>query len=188
MSSRTRQMSAAALGAALLAVSAWFTIPLGSVPVTLQVFVLVVIALLFSPGWATASVCVYVLAGAAGLPVFSGGRGGFAVLTGPTGGYIVGFAFGVLAASFVRYALARHGTLLSDGSAIVALLAVVYGLGWLQLMIVTGMGPKEAFLAGVAPFIFVDIAKSFVGAGVAAAVRRAGWAQVVSDPDAIMDA
>ncbi|MDZ4063077.1 MAG: biotin transporter BioY, partial [Coriobacteriia bacterium] len=100
--SRTHTIAVAALLAALLAASAWITIPIGAVPVTLQVFVVLLAGLVLSPGSAAAAVGVYLLLGTAGVPVFSGGTGGFGVLLGPTGGYLVGFFFAAPLISVVR--------------------------------------------------------------------------------------
>jgi len=172
---RTRDMVTAALMVSLLAVSAWISIPLGSVPVTLQVFVVVLTALLLSPGWAAATLGVYLVMGAAGLPVFSNGQGGLGVLVGPTGGYLIGFFLGALLGSTLRYYLTDRGasTLVADISAAAVCITSIYLLGWMQLSVVTNMGPAAAFIAGVAPFIVPDVIKGAVAIGVARAIRRA---------------
>ena len=79
-----------ALFTVLLAVCAWITVPL-TVPFTLQTFG--VFAALGTLGGrrGTYAVAAYLLLGLAGLPVFSGFRGGPGVLLGTTGGYILGF-------------------------------------------------------------------------------------------------
>ena len=121
-SRRTRDLTAAALVVSLLAVSAFITIPLGTVPVTLQVFVVVLASLLLRPGWAVAAMGVYLLMGAAGLPVFAGGLGGFGVLAGPTGGYLIGFAVAAPLGSGLRIALRRGGfsQTVADVTAVIA--------------------------------------------------------------------
>ena len=65
--------------------------PFSGIPITLQTLMIIVIGLLLSPIEALIAVLIYVLLGAIGLPVFSGGRGGIDVILGPTGGFIVGF-------------------------------------------------------------------------------------------------
>lgn len=171
----TRDLVTAALMVSLLTISAWISIPLGSVPVTLQVFVVVLTALLLSPGWAATTMGVYLTMGAAGLPVFSHGQGGLGVLVGPTGGYLVGFFLGALLGSSVRYFLTDHraSSLVSDTSATAVCITSIYLLGWMQLAVVTNMGPAAAFIAGVAPFIIPDVIKGAVAIGVAKAIRRA---------------
>jgi len=171
----TRDLVTAALMVSLLTISAWISIPLGSVPVTLQVFVVALTALLLSPGWAAATMGVYLVMGAAGLPVFSHGQGGLGVLVGPTGGYLIGFFLGALLGSSLRYFLTDRGAsrLVSDVSATAVCITSIYLLGWMQLAVVTNMGPAAAFLAGVVPFILPDVIKGAVATGVAKAIRRA---------------
>ena len=65
-----------ALGAALIVALSPFQIALGSIPITLQTLVIGLIATLYRPKEATLSVLLYLLLGAIGLPVFSGGNGG----------------------------------------------------------------------------------------------------------------
>lgn len=170
----TSVLSAAGLSIALLAVSAWVTLPLGAVPVTLQIFAVALTALLLEPVAATAAFGGYLLLGAAGVPVFSAMQGGMGVIAGPTGGYLIGFAMGGVVASMVRERLAgRVKGAVADGLAALALLLVVYAIGATQLALVTGLSPVKAFLAGVAPFVLVDLVKVVIAAGIAQAVRRA---------------
>lgn len=173
--SRTRNLVTASLVVSLLAVSAWVTLPLGAVPVTLQVFVVVLAALLLSPGWAAASLGTYLLLGAAGLPIFSHGTGGIGVVAGPTGGYLIGFFVAAPLAAMIRVQLRRRGvaSITSDIAAAITCIVCIYLLGWTQLALVTGMGPAKAFLAGVLPFLIPDAIKAAVAITVATAVRRA---------------
>jgi len=175
VSTRTRDMVTAALIVSLLAVSAWVTIPLGAVPVTLQVFVVVLAALLLSPGWAAAALGVYIVMGAAGLPVFSHATGGLGVLAGPTGGYIIGFFLGAPIGAAVRLMLRgrRVQPIVGDVAAAAVCIVCIYLLGWVQLAAVTNMGPAQAFLIGVVPFLIPDAIKAAVAISIATAVRRA---------------
>lgn len=79
-----------AVGAALIAVSAWVSIPL-TVPVTMQTFAVFFVLSLLGGKRGTLSVLVYILLGAVGAPVFTGFKAGPGVLLGSTGGYIAGF-------------------------------------------------------------------------------------------------
>lgn len=88
---KSRNMVLTALFAALLAVCAWISIPMGDVAFTLQTFGVFLALLLLGGKRGTLAILVYLLLGAVGLPVFSGFRGGFGVLLGTTGGYIAGF-------------------------------------------------------------------------------------------------
>ncbi|MDR0514961.1 MAG: biotin transporter BioY [Coriobacteriaceae bacterium] len=200
VSSRAQTVAFCGLTVALMVVSAWFTIPIGIVPVTLQVFVMVFALLFLSPGRAIASIGAYLLLGACGLPVFSGMRGGFGVLLGPTGGFLFGYLLGGLAALAVLAAfdaivrsrgllvasqakasgnsLAREAKmpaglrLVRNGAAAATFLLVIYVCGWFQLMLVAGMTPGAAFLAGVAPFVVIDVIKALAAITLASAVKQ----------------
>lgn len=122
-----------ALSAALIAICSWLSIPT-SIPFTLQTFAVCLISALLGTKRGTLAVCVYILLGAVGVPVFSGFRGGIGVLLGTTGGYIVGFIFTAIA---VGLWLKRFGD----------------GLISLALSMITGIALCYAF--GTAWFMFV---------------------------------
>lgn len=171
-----RELVTAALVAALLMAVSGLAVPIGVVPVTLQVFVVVLAALLLAPRWAAVSIGVYLLAGAVGLPVFSGMKGGLGVLVGPTGGYVWGFWIGAVAGAFARTAFERVRSvrgLAADSAAAVVVIVSVYLAGWLQLAAVAHLAAGAAFAAGVLPFIAIDIAKGAAAVAVAAGVRQA---------------
>lgn len=172
---RTRHVTVAALITALLAAAAWISIPIGAVPVTLQVFVVALAILLLRPATAGAALGAYLTLGLLGVPVFSGGLGGPGVVAGPTGGYLLGFLLAAVAGSAARIALERRlpGPV-ADGSALALGVAIIYLAGWAWLRVVIGLGGTQAFAAGVAPFLAADAIKAFVAAGIARAVRRAG--------------
>ena len=77
-------------------------LPITPVPITLQTLVLCIIGLTLSWREGVASVVMYLAVGAAGLPVFAGFRGGWAVFVGPTAGFLVGFIFGVAATAALK--------------------------------------------------------------------------------------
>ena len=84
------------LSAALIAVCSWISIPLPTVPITLQTMGVVLIASLFGAKRGVIATVVYILLGAIGVPVFSGFSSGLGVIGGATGGYIIGFIFTAL--------------------------------------------------------------------------------------------
>ena len=90
-----RKMTHVALCAVLIAVCSWITIP-AAVPFTLQTFAVFTACALLGGKSGLCAVGLYMLLGAVGLPVFSGFGAGMGALLGPTGGYILGFAFTAL--------------------------------------------------------------------------------------------
>jgi biotin transport system substrate-specific component len=170
-----RRITTSALLAALLVVSALFTGPMRPVPFTLQVLVIVLIALVVPPRWAALSVGTYLALGAAGLPVFSGQTGGLAVVVGPTGGYLLGFLAGAVAGAWLRERASRLAVprLGVDVAVAVVVIGIVYALGWAQLTLVTHMGAVAALLSGVVPFLVPDGIKAAVAVALAPMVRRA---------------
>lgn len=75
---------------AIIALFSWVSIPT-TVPFTLQTLAIFLSLTLLGGRNGFYSVLVYIALGAAGIPVFSGFKGGLGVLAGNTGGYILGF-------------------------------------------------------------------------------------------------
>ena len=173
--SRSRSVAFTALSIAIMAVSAWITVPIGPVPFTLQMFAVTFAILVLTPKQAVGAIAGYLAIGAIGVPVFSGMRGGIGVLLGPTGGFLWGYLIGVALAVGVLALFRRRGV---DGFAVgvfcgLLFTAVAYACGWLQYMLVAGVGPFESFLVAVAPFVIVDIVKVVAATAVARTVIRA---------------
>ena len=99
---RIRRLAYAAEFAALFGLASFFVIPVGPVPITLQVLLIAFVGLFLGPRTAVLAVILYLLAGAVGLPIFAGGKAGLGVLFGPSGGYLVGFLFLAFIAGLAR--------------------------------------------------------------------------------------
>ncbi len=96
INSNVLTISIAGLSVAMLAICSWISIPIGAVPITLQIFAIYIIAGLFDLKISMTSVLAYLLLGAVGVPVFANFKSGIAVLQGPTGGYLIGYVFTAL--------------------------------------------------------------------------------------------
>ena len=183
-SARNQRIAKCALLCALLVVSCFFTIPLGPVPFTLQTAVVILIALLCSPGEAFAVTGVYLLMGTVGLPVFSGMTGG---IVRASAGFLMSYPVGTVLASSLRGAITKNaqagsgkGALARRTAADVLAAAIILvtsdTLGWLWLMFFNDLDPLAAFLIADAPFIAIDILKAALSIGVAKGVRKGlGW-------------
>ena len=153
-----------AIGAALIAVLAQISIPIGPVPFTLQNFAIGLIATVFRPREAVLSVGLYLLLGAIGLPVFAGGGAGFHVLVGPSAGYLW---FDLLYAGITSYLIHKNSSYVRIFIANLLGDSLVFVGGILSLHFLAGMPFDKALAVGVIPFIIPDLAKiiaiSFVG-------------------------
>lgn len=165
--------AAAVIGAALITLAAKVQVPFWPVPMTLHILAIFALAGLFGMRVALATVAVYLIEGAMGLPVFSGTpqRGiGLAYMMGPTGGYLVAYP---IAAALVGWAAdrgARSRPLVLAG-AMLAGLTIVYALGALWLAQFTGWA--GAVSAGVLPFVAGDLLKIALAAALVFAAARA---------------
>ena len=149
------------IGFALLtAVAAQITIPLPwtPVPVTGQTFAVLVAGAAL--GWrrGAASQLLYVAMGAVGLPFYADGASGWDVLSGATGGYLVGF---VIAAALVGALAERRQdrSVLTSVPAMLAGTALIYLLGTTWLAHSLGVDATKAMELGLTPFVIGDAVK-----------------------------
>lgn len=160
---KTKTMILYALFAALTVVCSMISIPLPFTPVPINLATLSVFlagGLLGSKGGAI-SQSVYVILGAVGLPVFHSFTGGFGVLTGPTGGYIIGYVAAAWLTGFLIEKLG-HG-FYKNMISMIAGLFVCYTLGTLWFMYITSTGLTAALMMCVVPFLIGDAVKIIAG-------------------------
>lgn len=166
------QITRCGLCVALLAVGSSISVPLGPVPFTLQTLVLAMLPVAIGGRDAVTCVAVWLVAGAVGLPVFSGFSGGIGHVLGPTGGYIWGFLIGTaVSAAVLRTEALPERVREALGTAV--MLLVSYALGTAQLSLLMGIDPAAALGVAVVPFIVPDVVKLAVGVTAGRAVRRA---------------
>jgi biotin transport system substrate-specific component len=159
-----------AAGAALVSLAAQIAIPLWPVPVTGQTLAVVLVGSTLGALRGTLSMLLYAVLGIIGLPVFSDASHGLGVITGRTGGYIVGF---VLAAALTGWLAQRQwdhkllGGILSFTAGTLVPFAV--GLPWLA--VVLGLSPQQTLEGGFYPFLIAGAIKAVL----AAALIRLAW-------------
>lgn len=156
------QVGAVALGSLFLALSSYVQVPMIPVPVTMQTFAVALVGALY--GWRLGGITIvaWLVEGALGLPVLAGGASGVHHFVGPTGGYL--FAFPIAGALMGwlaergwngnRITLAFLGMLLSNA------VCLLLGAAWLAVLI----GPEQAIVYGVMPFLVGALLKSALGA------------------------
>lgn len=164
-----RMIVFASLLAALMAAGAFLAIPIGPVPIVMQNMFVFLAGLLLGSRWGLASVAVYLLAGACGLPVFAGGMGGIGRLVGPTGGYLVGYLPAVFLLGFISEKASAR--IAFDVVAMICGTIVLYACGVSWLKILTGMTWAKALAVGMYPFLIGDALKIAAAALIAKALR-----------------
>ena len=158
------------LGTLLITICAKINVPVWPVPVTLQGFAIAALSAAFGLRIGVATVALYLLEGAFGLPVFATG-GGLAYLVGPTGGFLIGF---LVMAAIIGYAADKgaSGKPLTLFAAMVAADAVLLVLGFVWLLALSGNAGwidqnnvvASAFAGAIQPFIVWDILKMALAA------------------------
>ena len=140
---------------ALIAAGSWISIPLPPVPLTLQTL-FVLLAGVVMQRYAVIPVGLYVLLGAANLPVFHNGTAGLGVLLGPTGGFLLGFIPAALVAGLAY----EHESPKIRVAGLIAATCTIYLFGVVWLAWSASISLLQAVLIGVAPFIIGDAVKA----------------------------
>jgi len=147
-----------------------FYLPYTPVPVTGQVFAVLLCGVILGKWYGGLSQGLYAGIGAAGLPWFNGMKGGMDVLSGVTGGYIVGFIAAALVIGWFTDRYVRSRSFIGLFSIMLLGIALIYLFGVMQLSLVLGVNAQRAIELGALPFIGVDVYKALIAAAIAAAV------------------
>jgi len=153
----------ASIASAFISLTAQPEVRVGPVPFTLQTLSVLLVGAALGSRLGFAAVSLYVLQGLAGMPVFSGGNGGWAYFAAaPSAGYIVGFAVAAFAVGW----LAEHGWsrhVLTVAAAMVVGNIVIYAVGAVRLADFVGWGNVWEF--GMRPFLAGDAIKIAIASG-----------------------
>ena len=161
-----RRVAAIMLFAAVTALSARVTIhlPFTPVPITLQTLAVVLSGLVLGSRGGALAQLSYLGLLATGLPLDANGLGAAAFFS-PTAGYLLGFVPAAYVAGWLAERLAARSWWGNFTAAVAgALVLYMVGAGWLALMLGSW---QTAWVAGVVPFILLDLGKAALAAGVA---------------------
>ena len=152
-----KSLLAIILGSLALTISAKIKLPFYPVPMTMQTFVVLFLAVSLGLKIGLASVGLYLLEGIVGLPVFSNSpeKGvGLIYFTGPTMGYLIGF----LTASYLASKINKNDNFLLVLTKLTIATSTIYILGLLWLGTLIGWD-KPIFALGAKPFLLAEIFK-----------------------------
>lgn len=156
---KTKHLVFVALFAALIAVGAQIRVPVGPVPFTLQMPMVLLTALVLGSKLGALSTLVYMLVGLIGVPVFAG-SGGIGALLSPSFGFVLGFIPAAYVAGIgVREGQPVHQSLINTYLALLTtfIFGVAYFIFIMNIVIGTPVGVLEALMVTVVPFVIKDL-------------------------------
>jgi len=151
------------VGTLILTLSAKIQTPLAPIPVTMQTFAVLFLGMAFGYKIATATVILYLVQGAIGLPVFAKG-GGLIYFQGPTSGYLFGFIIGAFVSGYFKI---NSGTLLTFVKLVFSVSFIyLFGLIWLWANLNFFSGKElnffQVFEVGARPFLIIETFKLLI--------------------------
>ena len=168
---QVRDLTKMSLCVALCCVTAYISFPLPFTPglVTALTFALSVTAYLLTPRQTFTVILVYILLGAAGLPVFAGGQG-LSRLLGPAGGFYFGWLVAYPLLSMAKGAAPNFKRYLITN--VLIAVPIMYLGGLISMMLVLDVGLTEALTMAVLPFIPGDILKAAAAAALGVKLKQ----------------
>lgn len=154
---KTKHLVFAALFTALIAVGAQIRVPLGPIPFTLQVPMVLLAGMLLGKKLGLISITAYIFIGLIGIPVFAG-AGGLGSLVSPSFGFVLGFIPGVVITAIGgNERTGRMITFTLLGMVAIFICGVFYFSLIMNTVIGTPMSLTEILMAAVAPFLIKDV-------------------------------
>ncbi|HEV8658320.1 MAG TPA: biotin transporter BioY [Thermoanaerobaculia bacterium] len=156
---------------AIIAIAAQLAInvPFSPVPLTMQPVAVLLVGVVLGSKRGAAAAMLYLLEGASGAPVFAQMHGGAIWLTGFTAGYLWSYPFAAFVAGW--FSERNWGsTIVRAVAGMLIALAVIYAGGWAWLALLTNA--RNAFVAGVAPFVIADVVKIAIAAALLPSAQR----------------
>ena len=153
-------MAKMAMCVALISIGGYIAFPTSFSPVlvTATTLALGITALVLPPKQTAVAILVWILLGAVGIPVFSGGQGGIGKLLGPSGGFFPGFWLGYVGVSLLKgskYDWKRYLLVL-----LVVAFPFTYAFGIAYLMYALHIEMWQAMTMAMFSFIPGDVLKA----------------------------
>lgn len=156
MKNKTKDLTLIALGTALTCALSPLSIPIGIVPIALTNLVLFLNTYVLGYKKAFIATILYIFIGAIGLPVFANFSGGLSIITGPTGGYIIGYIPMVLISGLL---INKYENKIIHILAMILGTIICYTLGTIYFCYLMQATLSYALAICVIPFIPFDLLK-----------------------------
>ena len=169
MKIKTRSLTIAALFSAIICILSVITIPIGTVPISLSLFAIILAAISLGVKKGVLTTLIYILIGSLGIPVFAGFTGGIHILFGPTGGFIISYIFVTFIIAFVSEKTNKKLILFIFS---LLSLAVCYLLGSLQYSLISKVSFYNSLSVCVYPFVVFDVLKATLAINIGVRLKK----------------
>lgn len=171
---QTQDLVFIALFAVLIALCSWISIPT-AIPFTMQTFAVYLTLNYLGAKKGTIAVCIYLLLGIIGLPVFANFTSGIGMLLGTTGGYMIGWVLSGIVMGLTEKILGRK--LWAQAISMLLGLFTCYTTGTIWFMYIYAnnigsVGLWTALLWCVIPFIIPDLVKLFLALAISKRLEK----------------
>ena len=158
--SSTIKYTMCALFVAFISICSQIAIHIGPIPISMSLLAIFMAGLILGMKYGTLSVIVYILLGITGIPVFAGAKGGFAVILGPTGGFLIGYILCTFIVGFVAERFNNKKIYIVIGMVISVVVCYIPGVLW--YCFITGNTFEMSLKLCVIPFIPGDVIKIII--------------------------
>lgn len=151
-----------ALFTALIAICSQITVPSPTVPFTLQTLAVFIAGGVLGHKKGTLSIVIYIILGIIGIPVFAKFGSGLSVITGMTGGYLIGFIFTAFITGVMCEKLGRKLWILIISMSLGLIVCYLFGTAWFIIIYsqkTESIGLWTALSMCVFPFLIFDAVK-----------------------------
>ncbi|WP_413527647.1 biotin transporter BioY [Marinilactibacillus psychrotolerans] len=160
----TKDLVQIAVLTSMLSVASVFAIPIGPIPITLQVFFFLLIPALMGRYKGALTILLYMLLGLIGFPVFAGGSGGFQSVLSPAFGYIIGAVLVSLVVGRLHEKRVSSMEVISTmivGILLLYVVGITYQYVIMNVYLQTPISWQAIILTNITTFLPIDMVKAF---------------------------
>lgn len=165
-------ISLTALFTAVIVVCSWLSVSFSAVPFTLQTLGVFTAVAVLGLKRGTLAVGFYIVLGLIGLPVFHSFQGGFGVLMGSTGGFIIGLFVSSIIIGAINFKNSKSLKMMLISMCIGQVAVYLFGVLWFVFVYGSEGSFATVLLTTVVPFIIPDILKIFLSAVISTRVSK----------------